>query len=250
MLVIKGTFDSQILSYYAENHGYLEKYFSLLIQFLTENGSTVVKQCSLRFSDYREFYKPKLKVPRFIDATATMAVMIDVIVEFGPYCGVGEFGAMDLYRQRARLAVESVMTDNLNSSKQSKPEIRFLYALTQSIGTSKYNGLAENETEYVADTSSYIGFREDEKKFIWLRFDDVYNMVVNYYKKQGEQFITSQKTIKELLLRKGISDGKLMPEGQRGNEYLRKSRKSPRKWFLVLKIDVVEKILDENKEEI
>ena len=244
--VIEGTFDPQILGYYTENHENLQKYFALFIQFLTEQGYGVVQQCASQFSHYREFYKAKLKIPRFIDAAATMSVAIDIIVEFGYYCGVDE----KFYRQNARLAVESIMTENLNSSKQSKPEIRFLYALTQSIGTSNNNGLAKNETEYVANTSSYIGFSEDEKKFIWLRFDDAYKTVVDYYKRQGEQFITTPKTIKELLLHKGISDGKLMSDRNKGNEYLRKSRKNPRKWFLVLKIDVVEKILDENKEEI
>ena len=244
--VIEGTFDPQILGYYTENHENLQKYFALFIQFLTEQGNGVVQQCASQFSQYREFYRAKLKIPRFIDAAATMSVVIDIIVEFGYYCGVDE----KFYRQNAKLAVESIMTENLNSSKQSKPEIRFLYALTQSIGTSNNNGLAKNETEYVANTSSYIGFSEDEKKFIWLRFDDAYKTVVDYYKRQGEQFITTPKTIKELLLHKGISDGKLMSDGNKGNEYLRKSRKNPRKWFLVLKIDVVEKILDENKEEI
>ena len=244
--VIEGTFDPQILGYYTENHENLQKYFALFIQFLTEQGYGVVQQCASQFSHYREFYKAKLKIPRFIDAAATMSVAIDIIVEFGYYCGVDE----KFYRQNAKLAVESIMTENLNSSKQSKPEIRFLYALTQSIGTSNNNGLAKNETEYVANTSSYIGFSEDEKKFIWLRFDDAYKTVVDYYKRQGEQFITTPKTIKELLLHKGISDGKLMSDRNKGNEYLRKSRKNPRKWFLVLKIDVVEKILDENKEEI
>ena len=242
----EGTFDPQILSYYSENHEYLQKYFALFIQFLTENGAMVVQRCALGFSQYREFYKPKLQIPRFIDAAATMAVVIDIIVEFGLYCGIE---TMQIYRNRARFAVENVMKKNLGSSKQAKPEVRFLYALMQSIGTSKFNGLATNESEYVANISGYIGFKEDDKKLIWLRFNDVYDMVVKYCQKQGEQFITSQKTIKELLLRKGISDGKLMPEGQRGNEYLRKSHKSPRKWFLVLKIDVVEKVLDENKEE-
>ena len=244
----EGTFDSQVLSYYTENHEYLQKYFALFIQFLTENGCVIVQQCASRFAQYREFYESKLQIPRFIDAAATMTVVIDVIVEFGLYCGIG-IETMQIYRNRAMLAVENVMKQNLGSSKQAKPEVRFLYALMQSIGTSKFNGLAANESEYVANISGYIGFKEDDKKLIWLRLNDAYDMVVKYFQKQGEQFITSQKTIKELLLRKGISEGKLMPEGQSGNQYLCKSRKSPRKWFLVLKTDIVEKILDENKEE-
>jgi len=248
LAIQEGTFNPQILSYYTENHEYLQKYMALFIQFLTERGSVVVQRCALNFSQYREFYKPKLQIPRFIDAAATMTVVIDIIVEFGLYCG-SEIESMTVYRNRAMLAVENVMKQNLGNSKQAKPEVRFLYALMQSIGTSKFNGLAANETEYVANISGYIGFKEDDKNLIWLRFGDVYELVAKYFQKQGEQFITSQKTVKELLLRKGISDGKLMPEGKSGNQYLRKSRKSPRQWFLVLHTDIVEKILDENKEE-
>ena len=102
--------------------------------------------------------------------------------------------------------------------------------------------------EYVKNPPNYIGFKETDKNLYWLRFEDAYAIVERFYKKVGEQFLTKEKTIKEILLRKGISDGKLMPDGQSGNEYLRKSRKPPRKWFLVLHADVVNQLLDENKE--
>ena len=142
------------------------------------------------------------------------------------------------------------MRQNFKSSKESLPDLRFLHALLQSIGTGKYNGLAVSEAEYVADSASFIGFREDSTSTMWLRFDDAYNLVEKFYQRQNEQFLTTAKTIKEILLRKGLSEGKLIPEGQGGSEYLRKSKKPPRKWFLVLKMDAVEKFLDENKEEI
>lgn len=85
---------------------------------------------------------------------------------------------------------------------------------------------------------------------MWLRFDDAYNLVEKFYQRQNEQFLTTAKTIKEILLRKRLSDGKLMPESQGGSEYLKKSKKPPRKWFLVLKVDAIEKFLNKNKEEL
>ena len=103
---------------------------------------------------------------------------------------------------------------------------------------------------YVSDSSSFIGFREETTSTIWLRFDDAYKLVVSFYQRQGEQFLTTAKTIKELLLQRGLSDGKFVPNGQGSSEYLRKSKKPPRKWFLVLKVDAIEKFLNENQEEL
>ena len=241
--IIEGTFDLQMIRYISEHHEVLQYYFALFVKFLTEYGSIVVRECASRFAEYRELYQQKFSVPRFIDVTAAMAVAINLIVAFGKYCGMHEV-EMAKYRQHALTKVEEIMSQNLENTKESKPEVRFLHALKQCLGTTKYNGLATTESEYVANSSSFIGFREESTNTIWLRFDDVYKLVVNFYQKQGENFLTTAKTIKEIFLRKGLSDGKLMPEGQDGSEYLKKSKKAPRKWFLVLKIDKVEEYLE------
>ena len=247
--IVEGTFDPQVLAYISNRHENLQAYFALFVQFIMECGSNVVGEYASRFAEYRELYRQKFSVPRFIDAIATMAVEIDLIAAFGMYCGMSD-AEMIAYREHALNAVENVMQQNLTCTKESKPEVRFLHALKQSIGTTKYNRLAATESEYVVDTSGYIGFREETTNTIWLRFDDAYKLVVNFYQRQGEQFLTTAKTIKELLLRRGLSDGKFVPGGQGSSEYLRKSKKSPRKWFLVLKVDAVEKYLEENQEEI
>ena len=122
-----------------------------------------------------------------------MAVEIDLIVTFGRYCGMNE-AEMTIYRQHALNFVEEVMRQNFKSTKESLPDLR---ALMQSIGTTKYNGIAANDTEYVAAPSSFIGFREDSSGTIWLRFDDAYNLVEKFYQRQNEQFLTTAKTIKE-----------------------------------------------------
>lgn len=217
------------------------------MEFFTQCGDTIFNDCGLLFEKYREFYSSKFSIPRFIDAAAVLSLEIEIIVRFGRYCGVSE-ADIDHYRANAIHAVESIIVGNLTDSTQEKVEIRFLRALWQSLNTHKDCLLAINESEYVTNTPSYIGFKESDKDLIWIRFEDAYAIVEKFYRKVGEQFLTKDKTIKEILLRKGISDGKLMPDGQSGNEYLRKSRKSPRKWFLVLRVDIVNKLLEENTE--
>ena len=246
--IMEGTFDLKEISIFDERHDLLQSYFSLFVQFLTEFCFCLADICASHFAKYREFYREKLSVPRFVDAAAAMAVEIDLIVAFGRYCGMTE-EEMATYREHALNAVEKIMRQNLKNGKTMKPEVRFLHALMQILGTGKYNGIASSEAESVADSSSFIGFREDSTGTMWLRFDDAYNLVEKFYQRQNEQFLTTAKTIKELLLQRGLSDGKLMPEGQGSSEYLKKSKKPPRKWFLVLKMTAVEKFLEENRED-
>ena len=54
-------------------------------------------------------------------------------------------------------------------------------------------------------------------------------------------------TIKEELLRRKISVGKLKSEGAEKNEYLKKAKKAPRQRMLVLNFEAVKKILNDNE---
>lgn len=73
-----------------------------------------------------------------------------------------QYDRMATYREHALNSVEEVMRQNSKSAKESSPDLRFLHALMQSIGTGKYNDFAASEAEYVADSASFIGFREDQ----------------------------------------------------------------------------------------
>ena len=244
--IVEGTFDPQLLALTSERHEILQRYFALFVQFLTEKGSTVVRECASHFSQYREFFSTKFSAPRFIDVAATLLVEIDLIFEFGIYCGMST-EEMIAYRNHAQNCVVEAIQLNSAASVQSKPEVRFLHALWQSIDNGKYTKIAATEDKYVNDTASFIGFREDSTGTIWVRPDEAYNLVRNFYQRQGEQFLTSLKSIKVLLLQNGLSEGKLVPSNQGSSEYLKKSKKSPRKWFLVLNYRAVEQFLENNK---
>ncbi|MCR5834363.1 MAG: hypothetical protein K6G55_06930 [Selenomonadaceae bacterium] len=110
-----------------------------------------------------------------------MAIEIDLIAAFGMYCAMSD-AEMINYREHALNAVEEIMRQNLNR--------RFGSSM-------RNNRLAATESEYVADISSFIGFREETTNTAWLRFDDAYKLVVSFYQRQGEQFLTTAKTIKD-----------------------------------------------------
>ena len=210
----------KILNTYRDNteqHDVLKRYFALFVQFLSECGFNVGEECASHFAQYYSFYDSNYSVPRFIDAATTMAVEIDLIAEFAGYCGMID-SEIEAFHEQVLNSVNEIIAQNLKDSKEAKPEIRFLIALTQSIGTEKFNGLAENEADYIANSSNFLGFKEGKIKILRLRFEDAYNLVKRFYRRQNEQFLTSAKTIKELLLQKNLSDGKLAEDGQGINE--------------------------------
>ena len=242
----EGTFDGNELLKYQRAPEILRLYFSLYIKFLSETGYFIINNADRIFQGYRKEYEQLLKTPRYIDAAASLRLQLDTLVNFAQYCGVNEDFIADYY-ERVSNAILTIMRANQNTSTVAKIEVRFLTALMQSIGTTKFNSLANNEEVYAANESNYVGFEDKIKRHIWIRVEEAFSMVEKYYYRQGQTWTTKPNTIKEELLIKGISVGKLV-EGSAGSEYLCRAKKGSRKRMLVLKKDMIEKILNESEE--
>ena len=245
--IVEGCFDGGALTVFQKDPRIMRNYFALYVQFLEEHGDELSSNCSELFFQYRNYYEQKLQTRRLIDAAAGLRLQADFIFQFAAYCGVGDGEKAELMQLFERSILDLLQQHQENSKKQ-KPEVRFLYALMQSIGTSANNSLAQDEDTYAIDESRHIGFHDKAESLLWVRMESAWSIVEQYYKRQGEDWMTKMQTIKELLLKKGISDGKKMPDGEAGNEYLRRARKGSRKRMLVLHQDVVEELLKEEGE--
>lgn len=244
--IVEGCFDGGVLTTFQKDPSIIRNYFALYVQFLQEHGDDLAFGCSELFFRYRNYYEQELQTRRLIDAAAGLRLLVDFVLHFASYCGVGEAEKAALMQLFER-SIMSLLQQHQENSKKQKPEVRFLYALMQSIGTGSKNGLARDEETYVLDESQFIGFHEKKTDLMWMRFESAWDMVAGYYKKQGEQWLTKPLTVKELLLKKDISVGKKAADGH-GNEYVCKSKKAPRKHFLVLRKDAVEELLKEEGE--
>jgi len=241
--VTEGTFNGSTLARFQRQPDVLRRYFALYIEFLTNKGDYLASGCQSSFPQYRQEYSKLLKVPRFIDTAAGLRVQVDFLVEFAAYCGVAEEEIQNLETLLKQRILE-IMKQNQQASGGKKPEVRFVYAIMQSLGTDSNNSLARDEEQYASNESRYIGFFEKETKLMWFRWEAVWGLVKTYYHIQGEEWLVRPNSIKQLLLKNGISDGKRMPEGKSGNEYLRRAKKGARKRMLVLQQIVVEKLME------
>lgn len=244
----QGTFDGNILRTY-EDKQILREYFSLFIKFLSEGYSQVVEYCKTTFQRYRDYYKERLSVPRFIDFAAIMTLQADIIGYFAQWSGSsGQF--IVEYRQRVVSALMSILVEHQEQSKQHDGLKRFLQALFQSLNGGKWSQVATDEKVFSETPSMFIGFREESSQTLWLMFEEAYSLVVEHYRKLNEPWTIKGATIKEELLRRKISVGKLKSEGAEKNEFLKRAKKATignsRPRMLVLNLEAVEQVLNEN----
>ena len=247
--VEQGTFDGNVLRTY-EDKRILREYFALFIRFLSTGNAKFVEYCRKNFPSYREYYKAKLFVPRFVDFAAIMTLEADIICGFARWCGISSECFIADYRENVINSVLSILVGHQEQSRQQDCVRRFLQALFQMFNGGKWSQIADDEKVFAKSPSMFIGFREDSSGTLWLMFEDAYSLVVEHYRKLNEPWTVKGATIKEELLRRRISVGKLKSEGASKNEFLKRAKKvmigNSRPRMLVLNLDAVEKVLNEN----
>lgn len=238
--VFEDTFDGTVLSKFQCKPTILREYFALFIKFietLLQEFSVSLKE---KFSILRQRYSKILKVPRFVDFASTMHLLAELVSNFAQWCGCkGEFASW--YLNTATTAVVKVLEAHQQASEESDVVGRFLFALNQSLGTNFGTNVAMNEEIYVRDENAHVGFYEDSTQTLWLRFDEAFALVKKFYSKLGQSWNVKEQTIKEELLRRGISEGVLKSKGEIGNEYLKRAKKGSRRRMLVLRMEMLEK---------
>lgn len=243
--ITRETFNGDKLTKFQENSEILRRYFALYISFLEQYGTILANEASLIFKEARKYYANITELARFIDMASALKVQLDIVTKFAGYCGISDLNGVV---ESILKAIEFIIAKNSQSSDMQKPELRFVYALMQTLDTTVYNQIANDELSYINNEKIFVGFKEDEH--LWLRFEEAMNIVRNYYAKQGQQWLIQPMSIKKMLLEKGLSEGKLAENGKPA-EYLVKAKKGSRKRMLVLKMSAIEALLNDlNMEEV
>ncbi len=231
------TFDGAVLQRFQDNPMIMNRFFTAFEDFWTEHGTSILTSCRKQYDQYREEYRAILPTRRFADAAAGLRVQADILCQFALFCRMPlEWG--QAFSRLAEQCISDVFQVNQHLSGQQDPVRRFLDALIQSLGTTRYNGLADDEETYVKNISAFVGFREKKNGLLWFRVADAMQMVRDYYHKLGQTWLPEETTMKKMLWEKGVS------EGEKGSKYLRRAKKGPRLRMLVLRVDAVGKILN------
>jgi len=235
------SFDGKILRRFQEKPQIMRNYFALFIEFLRIHGEQIIDFVRGKLGDYREKYTLLIKKDRVRDATINLLMMAEIIRKYLDWCGVTN---PELLKHMADVdcVIVNEMLKNQEEKDSLEPELMFVYALMQVLGTRDKAGLADSEDVYTHNESGYIGFREEATDTLWFRYEDAEHLVQNYWVKQGKTYLITSPKLRKLLYEKGISVGMEPPSGK--TEYLKKSKKGQRKRMLVLRQEKIQEILD------
>ena len=230
------TFDGAVLATFQRDPAILRDYFALFIQFIESQPPSLIQDIAKRFVSYRQHYKQTLTVPRFADFAATMTLLAELISTFAKWCGNDEIFASE-YLHRATNALITIMARHQMESCESDYVRRFVVAINQTLGSNQGARIAQSEDDYSLDEENFIGFNEAASKTIWLRFADAFALTKKFYAKLGQAWNVKPETLKENLLKRGISEGYLAPKGSVGNKYMLRAKRGSRKRMLVLRLE-------------
>lgn len=238
------TFAGEHLQVFQESPEIMREYFALFVHYLSVHGQQISRMYSQLQNCYRQEYAHTFKDKRYIDAAVLLRITTDVLANFAQFCG-GSLSVEDL--TSLQNAIATSINYNAQEASTQAPELRFLTALTTVIDTSPNSKVAVNEELYASNESAYVGFWEQDTEFLWLRWDCAVSLVQGYYNRLCEPWMTKESTIKERLLQRGLSRGRLKGQQGSGNEYLVRAKKGRRQRMLVLRMNAVQKYMEEQK---
>lgn len=243
--VDKHSYDNEVLDEFEHNPSIMRNYMGLFIEFLRVHGEQIAEGTIQKAREYNDRYGQNFKVDRVRYAAVNLMVVGDMIRQYAYWCGITNPDILDYIAQFDRIIVEA-MLENQEENSVLAPEVMFLYALRQALGTRDNIKLAESEVIYISNESGYIGFQEKRTDTIWLRHEDAEQIVRSYWERQGKAYTASLSKLKKILYEKEFSLGRESAEGK--TEYLLRAKKGSRKRMLVLRYQKVCQILESIKD--
>ena len=191
------SYRSDVLFYFSDNEDVMKKYFTSFIFFLTEKYDEIVFYIKNNFRVLYERYGKASSYDRLNFSVISLMLVADVIKEYAKWSNIEDLSVFD---QSLNLT-EDVLKENVrrksNESKCLELEELVLIALNQTLDIQANCRLAKDIKDYEKDVNSYIGFKKNDE--IWLRHEDLYEVVCKYWDKQGKAYTATQdKTHKRL----------------------------------------------------
>ena len=232
--------DKVELSEFQRKTDILRKYYALYLRFLTECGPKIREWADGKILNFRRDIAWVLE-PRQVDIAVWFKIVIHVWREFGKW--VGE-DAEELYNisENFEKDIIELLEINKERCKMAKPSTKFVHALFHMIDNDKRLLIADNEDLFIMNEKIYLGFYTNNNE-LWLDFDSAYKFVKQYWRDMGEDFMSTERQVKESLSEAGLiwyarnSKGRI--------EYVKKAKKGHRRRMLVLYIDKCAKVMEE-----
>lgn len=242
--VQRGVFDADKIHYFEDRPSEIPRYFAAFVHYLEQTMPSNIESIKYKFHALRDQYRKTMEIPRLAEAKAILMLSVQIVGDFYHWSPADEE-----FRSLSE-RIDEVFEINTKHSQRKAPEILFLEALC-AISSTKALPIAENETWYVENSTSFAGFKDVDGN-LWLLPDKAYDAVVKFFRKRNIEFLTDIGNLKKRLYASGISIGKF---DKKNNKYAyvcrghRADASGSRKRFLVIKHQKIENFLDTEEDD-
>lgn len=205
--VDKNTYDRGLLKYYQDNPFVFRTHINFFITYLSQNSQRIIPYISNKFIEKREFYSKYLTSKRLVDAAVCMELTAEIILLF--YANDSKLvHPMDIQPQLdiwKDCILEFVRESELLSNNR-EPVDMFCTAIAE-IYRNDMLKIPPSKTLYESSIDYAIGYFDYDTRTLYLKPKESYIEAVQYWSKQGIQFVVKEKALRRELLLNGMARG-------------------------------------------
>lgn len=205
--VDKNTYDRGLLKYYQDAPWLFRTHINFFITYLSQNSQRIIPYISGKFIEKREFYSKYLTSKRPVDAAVCMELTAEIILLFyandcrlvhpmdiQPQLDIWKDCILDFVRESELL------------SNNREPVDMFCTAIAE-IYRNDMLKIPLGKTLYESSIDYAIGYYDYDTRTLYLKPKESYIEAVQYWSKQGIQFVVKEKALRRELLLNGMARG-------------------------------------------
>lgn len=205
--VDKNTYDRGLLKYYQDAPWLFRTHINFFITYLSQNSQRIIPYISSKFIEKREFYSKYLTSKRLVDAAVCMELTAEIILLFyANDCRLVH--PMDIQPQLdiwKDCILDFVWESELLSNNR-EPVDMFCTAIAE-IYRNDMLKIPLGKTLYESSIDYAIGYYDFDTRTLYLKPKESYIEAVQYWSKQGIQFVVKEKALRRELLLNGMARG-------------------------------------------
>lgn len=245
--VKQGDYDGKKLAPYQDNPLWVSTHLHYFISYIADHFDDIQNYIKENFNEMRQRIGDNFKSKRLVDAAVQLLFVIDFVLTYGRNIGAI---TMEEQNQLSRTWFNIVINSAQNSehsSKEIQPAIMYLTAVNALLEKQALS-VANSKKEYCSSVKRFVGFIDDN--VIFFRPEDLYKVVVGYWRDLQIDFVMTQQAIHAAL--HGVDAIKVQKDGANKVSYLYRmsgmkisgtAEERPR--MLAIKVDRMYQILQE-----
>lgn len=199
LTIEKGDIDGRLLQKYQDNPRLLQTHMYHFLRWCGAHGDRLVRLIKENFKKERNYYAIKVSERRLVDTGATLVIVAHIFLHYAASVKALDENTMRSWEQEWRAIIARALKHSEDYSKERNPAAMYLSALFDMHQSGKVMISSEINTY---EPTKHIGYAKEGEW--WLRKNDLYRMVIQYWSGMGVTFPLSITKVNEALDDQGL----------------------------------------------